>query len=56
MSNKKKNKIEYVTVKLPKDIIDEIDKLVGGVHGYSSRTEVVKDALRRFFLQIQKEA
>jgi len=43
-----------VTLKLPKDIIDEIDKLVG-IHGYSSRTEVVKDALRRFFLQIQKE-
>ncbi len=35
----------YITLKLPNDLIKEVDKLVGK-HGYSSRPEVVKDALR----------
>jgi metal-responsive CopG/Arc/MetJ family transcriptional regulator len=38
---------KYVTIKLPKDLVDEaLDPLVG-THGYSSRTDVIKDALRR---------
>jgi metal-responsive CopG/Arc/MetJ family transcriptional regulator len=40
-------KIAYVTIKLPCDIVkDVLDPLVG-THGYSSRTEVIKDALRK---------
>ncbi len=39
---------EYVTIKLPSEIVDEIDSYVGK-KGYSSRTEVVKDALRDWF-------
>jgi len=48
---------KYVTIKLPKSIIDEIDKFVGR-YGFVSRTEVVKEALRRLFQQYQavKEA
>jgi len=40
--------VEYTTVKLPDDMIVEVDKLVGK-YGFSSRTEVVKSALRNFF-------
>jgi metal-responsive CopG/Arc/MetJ family transcriptional regulator len=47
--------IKYVTVKLPEDIIKEIDAVVG-TSGYSSRTEVIKDALRRFFESNKQEA
>lgn len=44
MSNK------YVTIKLPRNLVDEIDKFVGK-YGFISRTEVVKEALRRLFQQ-----
>lgn len=43
---------KYVTIKLPETIVQEIDCYIGK-RGYSSRTDVVKDALRRFF---EKEA
>ena len=36
---------EYVFVKIPKSLLDEVDKAVGK-HGYRSRTEFVKDAIR----------
>lgn len=46
----------YVTVKLPCDIVNEaLDPLVG-THGYSSRTEVIKDALRRLLEKYQISA
>ncbi|MEM1661022.1 MAG: ribbon-helix-helix domain-containing protein [Candidatus Bathyarchaeia archaeon] len=38
---------EYVTVKIPKSLVDEIDKLIESKkRGYVSRTDVVKEALR----------
>ena len=37
---------KYVTIKLPKHLIDEIDNFVGR-YGFVSRTEVVKEAIRR---------
>jgi len=40
----------YVTIKLPRNLIDEVDNFVGK-YGFVSRTEVVKEALRRFFQQ-----
>ena len=40
-------KTEYTTIKLPTNLVEEaLDPLVGA-HGYSSRTDVIKDALRR---------
>jgi len=42
----------YVTIKLPKNLVDEIDAFVGR-YGFVSRTEVVKEALRRLFQQYQ---
>ena len=41
---------KYVTIKLPRNLVDEIDKFVGK-YGFVSRTEVVKEALRTFFQQ-----
>jgi len=41
-------KKSYVTIKLPSEIVkDFVDPLVDN-QGYASRTEVVKEALRRF--------
>lgn len=46
---------EWVTVKLPRDLVDEIDKLVGK-RGWSSRTDVVSQALRDFLDEQKTEA
>jgi len=37
---------EYVSVSIPKSLIDQIDKVVGTI-GYTSRAEFIKDACRR---------
>jgi len=34
---------EYVPVKLPRDLIQDMDKLVG-THGFRSRVEIAKEA------------
>ena len=36
---------EYLPVKIPKSLLDEVDKAVGK-YGYRSRAEFVKDAIR----------
>jgi len=46
---------EYTPVKVPNDLLSEIDRLVGK-HGYKSRQEVVKDAVRRLLATFPKEA
>lgn len=38
----------YISVRIPENVADYVDKLVGK-HGYSSRADVVNDALRDFF-------
>ena len=39
----------YVTIKLPKNLIDQIDEVLERQNlGYASRTELVKDAVRNF--------
>ena len=39
----------YVTVRLPKELVDQIDIFLQAQSlGYSSRAEVVKDAVRSF--------
>ena len=35
----------YTTIKLPNDIVVEMDQLIGK-HGFKSRAEIIKDALR----------
>jgi len=41
---------EYSTVKVPKDLISEIDKMMDRL-GYRSRSEFVKDAIRSLLRQ-----
>jgi metal-responsive CopG/Arc/MetJ family transcriptional regulator len=43
---------EWVTVKLPRDLVNHIDRFVGK-RGWSSRTDVVSQAIRDF-LEDQK--
>jgi Arc/MetJ-type ribon-helix-helix transcriptional regulator len=38
---------EYVAIKLPCNIVNEVLDPLVGTHGYSSRADVLKDALRR---------
>jgi Arc/MetJ-type ribon-helix-helix transcriptional regulator len=44
---------EYSTVKLPNDLIAEVDTLVG-THGFKTRAEVVKEAIRKFLREYKK--
>jgi hypothetical protein len=46
MRKTKVEKIDYDFIKIPEDLSAEIDRIVG-THGYRSRSEVVKDAVRR---------
>ena len=43
---KAKKKTEYRQVKVPKNLVNEVDDVVG-THGYRSRQEFVADAVRR---------
>ena len=39
----------YTTVKLPKDLIEQVDRVVANESfGYGSRAELVKEAVRNF--------
>jgi metal-responsive CopG/Arc/MetJ family transcriptional regulator len=48
---------KHLSIKLPKNLVDEIDNFVGK-YGFVSRTEVVKEAIRRLLQQynLQKRA
>jgi len=50
LSNEESKRAEYVGINIPKDLIDEVDKLLGKF-GYRSRPEIVKDAIRRLLAQ-----
>ncbi len=47
MAIEEKRKDEYTTIRLPKELMDEVRKLVG-VRGFRSSSEVVKQALREY--------
>jgi len=45
----------YVTIKLPKDLVEQIDLVLEKQSlGYSSRAEIVKDAVRGFLGKIKR--
>ena len=54
MSTKKQQRDDHNTIRLPEDLTDEMDKLIGR-HGFRSRAEVAKDAIRNFLEKYQKE-
>jgi metal-responsive CopG/Arc/MetJ family transcriptional regulator len=41
---------DYAVYKIPKDLDEEVTKIVGK-HGYRSKTEFAKDAIRRLLLE-----
>ena len=47
MTIEEKRKDEYTTIRLPKELIDEVKKLIG-IRGFRSSSEVVKQALREY--------
>jgi len=46
---------EYITVKLPKELVDQMDKLVGKF-GFTSRAEIAKEAIRKLLKEYREEA
>ncbi|MGB9671934.1 MAG: ribbon-helix-helix domain-containing protein [Candidatus Norongarragalinales archaeon] len=47
---KKEEKSDYAVYKIPRELDEEITKIVGK-HGYRSKTEFAKDAIRRLLLE-----
>jgi metal-responsive CopG/Arc/MetJ family transcriptional regulator len=45
----KRRKNEYTTIKLPKILVDRADNYVDEHPEYTSRTDLIRDALRRYF-------
>ena len=46
---------KYVSVSIHSDLMRRVDELIeDGSHGYDSRAEVIKDALRRLFGELEK--
>jgi hypothetical protein len=45
---------DYTTVRLPKELMDEIDQLIKrGIRGYKSRAEFIKEAVRKRFEELR---
>ena len=45
----------YITIKLPKNLVEQIDKVLEEQNlGYTSRAELVKEAVRNFLANIQQ--
>jgi metal-responsive CopG/Arc/MetJ family transcriptional regulator len=50
----KTNEENYVTLKIPKALADEIDQIIeSGTLGYRSRAELASDAIRRRLEQLR---
>ena len=47
--------MNYIPVKLPDDLVAEMDKLVGS-HGFRTRAEIAKEAIRNLLRKYNQEA
>ena len=49
--------IDYATIRIPKQLADEMDALIGN-YGFTSRAEIAKEAIRRLLQEyaVKKEA
>ena len=57
MSTEEPNQDDYTTVRLPKELMDEIDQIIKrGTRGYKSRSEFIKEAIRKRFEELQAAA
>jgi hypothetical protein len=51
--NEETNSDDYTTVRLPKELMDEIDSIIKrGIRGYKSRAEFIKEAIRKRFEEL----
>jgi metal-responsive CopG/Arc/MetJ family transcriptional regulator len=54
-SNDESKSDEYTTVRLPKELIAEIDEIIRlKIRGYRSRAEFIKEATRRSLEELKK--
>lgn len=53
MLTKKTQRDDHNTVRLPEDLTDEMDNLIG-THGFRSRAEIAKQAIREFLEKYPK--
>jgi len=54
MTTEENTQDDYTTVRLPKQLMDEIDQLIKrGTRGYKSRAEFIKEAIRKRFEELK---
>jgi Arc/MetJ-type ribon-helix-helix transcriptional regulator len=54
MPSEEPNSDDYTTVRLPKELMKEIDEIIKhGIRGYKSRAEFIKEAIRKRFEELQ---
>ena len=54
MSSEENSTDDYTTVRLPKELMEEIDQIIKrGTRGYKSRSEFIKEAIRKRFEELQ---
>jgi metal-responsive CopG/Arc/MetJ family transcriptional regulator len=47
---------DYPSISIPKELTNEIDRIIkSGKHGYKTRAEFVKDALRQYLKYYDKD-
>jgi len=49
-----RRKNDYTTIKLPTKLVDMLDKYLDENEHYTSRTDVVKEALRNYFREVEE--
>lgn len=54
LNHMEEKKEKYVTVRIPPELADDVDKLIGK-HGFRSRAEVAKESLRRLIAFYKSE-
>jgi len=53
-SSDESNSDQYTTVRLPKELMEEIDQIIRrGIRGYKSRAEFIKEAIRKRFEELK---
>ena len=53
MESKPKPGSDHITIKLPKELVEEMDRLIG-VKGFRSRGEIAKEAIRQLLSQYKE--
>ncbi|MEM2506204.1 MAG: ribbon-helix-helix domain-containing protein [Nitrososphaeria archaeon] len=53
MESKPKPGSDHITIKLPKELVEEMDRLIG-VKGFRSRGEIAKEAIRQLLNQYKE--